>query len=141
MVTVKPTADKNLHLGASALRWRSIIFEECSILAALWLAGVFQPRHRQSGSVPEHFVAPKANTGTDSAGSTATLGHSHSLTSFFPQLFFALFGANSREFYLKFSRFSLYSLSSQPVWYCFGITVWYQFSEKSAEKKFVILFQ
>ena len=37
--------------------------------------------------------------------------------------------------------FSLYSLCSQPAWYCFGIKVWYQFSEKSAEKNFVILFQ
>ena len=67
--------------------------------------------------------------------------YSHSLTSSFPQLLFALFQANFREFFLKFSRFSLYSLGSQPVWYCFGIKVWYQFSEKSAEKKSVILFQ
>ena len=64
--------------------------------------------------------------------------YSHSLTSSFPQLLFALFWANFREFslvLLRFSLYSLYSLCSQPVWYCFGINVWYQFSEKSAEKK------
>ena len=72
---------------------------------------------------------------------TTTRGHSHSLTSSFPQLLFALFWANFREISLVLLRFSLYSLCSQPVWYCFGIKVWYQFSEKSAEKKFVILFQ
>ena len=67
--------------------------------------------------------------------------YSHSLTSSFPQLLFALFGANFREISLVLLRFSLYSLCSQPVWYCFGIKVWYQFSEKSAEKKSVILFE
>jgi len=67
--------------------------------------------------------------------------YSHSLTSSFPQLLFALFWANFREISLVLLRVSLYSLCSQPVWYCFGIKVWYQFSEKSAEKKFVILFQ
>ena len=67
--------------------------------------------------------------------------HSHSLTSSFPQLLFALFWANFRKFSLVLLRFSLYSLCSQPAWYCFGIKVWYQFSEKSAEKNFVILFQ
>jgi hypothetical protein len=67
--------------------------------------------------------------------------YSHSLTSSFPQLLFALFWANFREISLVLLRFSLYSLCSQPVWYCFGIKVWYQFSEKSAEKNFVILFQ
>jgi hypothetical protein len=46
-----------------------------------------------------------------------------------------LFWANFREISLVLLRFSLYSLCSQPVWYCFGIKVWYQFSEKSAEKK------
>ena len=61
--------------------------------------------------------------------------YSHSLWGYFPQLLFALFRANFCEFPLKFSRFSLYSLSSQPVWYCFGIKVRYQFSEKSGEKK------
>lgn len=66
--------------------------------------------------------------------------YSHSLTSSFPQLLFALFWANFREISLVLLRFSLYSLCSQPVWYCFGIKVWYQFSEKSAEKKPVILF-
>jgi len=66
--------------------------------------------------------------------------YSHSLTSSFPQLLFALFWANFREISLVLLRFSLYSLCSQPVWYCFGIKVWYQFFEKSAEKKFVILF-
>ena len=67
--------------------------------------------------------------------------YSHSLTSSFPQLLFALFWANFREISLVLLRISLYSLCSQPVWYCFGIKVWYQFSEKSAEKNFVILFQ
>ena len=67
--------------------------------------------------------------------------HSHSLTSSFPQLLFALFWANFREISRVLLRFSLYSLCSQPVWYCFGIKVWYQFSEKSAEKKSVILFE
>ena len=67
--------------------------------------------------------------------------YSHSLTSFFPQLLLALFWANFREISLVLLRFSLYSLCSQPVWYCFGIKVWYQFSEKSAEKNLVILFQ
>ena len=67
--------------------------------------------------------------------------YSHSLTSSFPQLLFALFWANFREISLVLLRFSLYSLCSQPVWYCFGIKVWYQFSEKTAEKKSVILFQ
>ena len=66
--------------------------------------------------------------------------HSHSLWGSFPQLLSALFWANSREFSLVLLRFSLYSLCSQPVWRCFGIKVWYQFSEKSAEKKSVILF-
>ena len=69
------------------------------------------------------------------------IAYSHSLTSSFPQLLFALFWANFREISLVLLRFSLYSLCSQPAWYCFGIKVWYQFSEKSAEKKFVILFQ
>ena len=67
--------------------------------------------------------------------------YSHSLTSSFPQLLFALFWANFREISLVLLRFSLYSLCSQPVWYCFGIKVWYQFSKKSAEKKSVILFE
>ena len=67
--------------------------------------------------------------------------YSHSLTRSFPQLLFALFWANSREISLVLLRFSLYSLCSQPVWYCFGIKVWYQFSEKPAEKKSVILFE
>ena len=60
--------------------------------------------------------------------------YSHSLTSSFPQLLFALFWADSREISLKISRFSLYSLCSQHVLYCFGIKVWYQFSEKLAKK-------
>ena len=61
--------------------------------------------------------------------------YSHSLTSSFPQLLFALFWANFREISRVLLRFSLYSLCSQPVWYCFGIKVWYHFPEKSAEKK------
>ena len=75
------------------------------------------------------------------AGKVSLRNYSHSLTSSFPQLLFALFWANFREISLVLLRFSLYSLCSQPVWYCFGIKVWYQFSEKSAEKNFVILFQ
>ena len=74
-------------------------------------------------------------------GFSAFTIYSHSLTSSFPQLLFALFWANFREIPLVLLHFSLYSLCSQPAWYCFGIKVWYQFSEKSAEKKFVILFQ
>ena len=54
---------------------------------------------------------------------------SHSLWGSFPQLLSALFWANFREFSLVLFRFSLYSLCSQPVWYCFGIKAWYQFSE------------
>ena len=61
--------------------------------------------------------------------------YSHSLTSFFPQLLFTLFLANFREISLVLLRFSLYSLCSQPVWYCFGIKVWYQFSEKTGGEK------
>lgn len=74
-------------------------------------------------------------------GFSAFSFYSHSLTSSFPQLLFALFWANFREISLVLLRFSLYSLCSQPVWYCFGIKVWYQFSEKPEEKKSVILFQ
>ena len=77
----------------------------------------------------------------DRLGCPFQFSYSHSLTSSFPQLLFALFWANFREISLVLLRFSLYSLCSQPVWYCFGIKVWYQFSEKSAEKKSVILFQ
>ena len=77
----------------------------------------------------------------DRLGCPFQFSYSHSLTSSFPQLLFALFWANFREISLVLLRFSLYSLCSQPVWYCFGIKVWYQFSEKSAEKNFVILFQ
>ena len=47
---------------------------------------------------------------------------------------------NFREFFLKISRFSLYSLCSQPVWYCFGIKVWYQFFEKIGGEKFCYSF-
>ena len=61
--------------------------------------------------------------------------HSHSLTSSFPQLLFALFWANFREFSLVLLRFSLYFLCSQPDWYCFGIKVWYQFFEKIGGEK------
>lgn len=60
-------AHKNLHLGALAPRWRSIIFEECGILAGLLLAGVSQPRIRPSGSVLVHFATPKADIGMDPA--------------------------------------------------------------------------
>ena len=47
--------------------------------------------------------------------------YSYSLWGSFPQLLFALFWANFREISLVLLRFSLYSLCSQPVWYCFGI--------------------
>ena len=48
------------------------------------------------------------------------------------------FSLNLGEFLGDFARFSLYS---QPVWYCLGITVWYQFSEKTVQKKLIILFR
>ena len=54
---------KNLHLGANALRWRSIVIEEQGILVGRWLAEDFQPKIRWTGSVPAHSAGPKAGIG------------------------------------------------------------------------------